>query len=125
MEVVCSLSDSGLTAVWDRITSEEAALLMAGYLAHPKREDVNKEKLASEITVAATEPRPYPVQEMPGTGKRKTGAWAFEGDDNAATHLIRNALGGADRKERGELLSLHGKTARWFRDDMTVTCVAW
>jgi len=82
---------------------------------------VNKEKLATEIPLATTEPRPYPVQEMPGKGKRKVGAWAFEGDANAATHLIRNALGGADRKERGELLSLHGKTTRYFRDDMTVT----
>jgi pyruvate dehydrogenase phosphatase len=107
--------------VWDRITSEEAALLMAGYLAHPKRADVNKETLANEIPVRPTEPRPYPVQEMPGKGKRSQGAWAFEGDANAATHLIRNALGGADRKERGQLLSMHGKTTRYFRDDMTVT----
>jgi pyruvate dehydrogenase phosphatase len=103
------------------MTSEEAALLVAGYLAHPKRPDVSKEKLAAEIPLSTTEPRPFPVQDLPGKGKKASGAWAFEGDDNAATHLIRNALGGADRKIRGELLSLHGKVARYFRDDMTVT----
>ncbi|CAK9779770.1 unnamed protein product [Cutaneotrichosporon oleaginosum] len=109
--------------LWDRITSEEATLLMAAYLNNKKRNDVNKAKLAQEIPVATTEPRPFPVQDLPGSGKRDQGQWVFEGDSNAATHLIRNALGGGDRKLRGELLSLNGKVARYFRDDMTVTVI--
>jgi hypothetical protein len=48
--------------------------------------------------------------------------WCFEGDNCAATHLIRNALS-ADKKKRAELLSITGKVRRWFRDDITVTLV--
>lgn len=96
---------------------------MAGYMKHPKRADVSKTTLANELAVATTEPRPYPADELPGTGKRAQGYWAFEGDDNAATHLMRNAFGGGDRKLQAELLSLNGKVARYFRDDMTVTVV--
>lgn len=107
--------------MWDRITSEEATLLTAAYLSEKKRADVNKAKLAQEVPVKTTTPRPFPVQDLPGSGKRDQGQWVFEGDANAATHLIRNALGGGDRKLRGELLSLNGKVARYFRDDMTVT----
>ncbi|BEJ13409.1 hypothetical protein CspHIS471_0305830 [Cutaneotrichosporon sp. HIS471] len=109
--------------LWDRITSEEATLLTAAYLAEKKRADVNKAKLVQEIPFKTTEPRPFPVQDLPGSGKRGQGQWVFEGDANAATHLIRNALGGGDRKLRGELLSLNGKVARYFRDDMTVTVI--
>ncbi|TXT13174.1 hypothetical protein VHUM_01575 [Vanrija humicola] len=109
--------------LWDRITSEEATLLMAAYIANAKRPDVGKATLADEIKVKTTEPRLYPVEDLPGKGKRTDGTWAFEGDENAATHLIRNALGGGDRKLRGELLSLHGKVSRYMRDDMTVKWV--
>lgn len=94
---------------------------MAAYLAEKRRGDVSKSVLAKELNVKTTEPRPYPVQDLPGSGKRDAGQWVFEGDVNAATHLMRNALGGGDRKLRGELMSLNGKVARYFRDDMTVT----
>lgn len=109
--------------MWDRITSEEAALLMAGYLEHPKHDPVAKTDLPNQINLVTTAPRPYPVEDMPGQGKRAKGAWAFDGDVNAATHLSRNALGGANRKKFQELMSLYGKTTRYFRDDMTVTWV--
>lgn len=45
----------------------------------------------------------------------------YEGDANAATHLIRNSLAGGDVKTRAELVSLGGKVSRWMRDDITVT----
>lgn len=109
--------------LWDCITSEEATLLVAGYLAHGKRDDISKSDLAKQIPLKRTEPAPYPVQDMPGVGARSRGQWVFEGDANAATHLIRNAIGEGDRKRRGELLSLHGKVSRWFRDDCTTAVV--
>lgn len=94
---------------------------MAGYLAHPKHPDMSKEAAATESGITTTEPRPYPIDDMPGTGKRAKGSWAYEGDSNAATHLIKNAFGGADRKGRGELLSVTGKITRYLRDDVTIT----
>lgn len=48
-------------------------------------------------------------------------------DKNAATHLIRNALGGTDygidHSKISHLLSLPQDIVRLFRDDITVTVV--
>ncbi|EIW73223.1 hypothetical protein TREMEDRAFT_24534 [Tremella mesenterica DSM 1558] len=108
--------------LWDRMTSEEATLLMASYLSHPTHPDIPKTDLPTQFSIQpSTEERPYPAEDLPGTGEQAKGAWVFEGDENAATHLIRNSLGGADRKLRGELLSMHGKITRWMRDDVTCT----
>ncbi|OCF43111.1 hypothetical protein I317_03080 [Kwoniella heveanensis CBS 569] len=105
--------------LWDRLTSEEATLLLASYLAHPKHADIAKTTLPTLYPLAEpTSERPYPAQDLP---QPKGESWAFEGDNNAATHLIRNSLAGADRKSRAELLSLSGKVSRWMRDDVTVT----
>ncbi|KAJ3416460.1 hypothetical protein HDV05_001618 [Chytridiales sp. JEL 0842] len=48
------------------------------------------------------------------------GAYATE-DENAATHLIRNALGGVDEGKVSKLLGIPAPYSRRFRDDMTVT----
>ncbi|KAI0074680.1 protein serine/threonine phosphatase 2C [Panus rudis PR-1116 ss-1] len=49
---------------------------------------------------------------------------AFEKvDGNAATHLVRNALGGADGDLRSALLSLRSPRARVYRDDITALVV--
>lgn len=44
-------------------------------------------------------------------------------DDNVATHLIRNALGGADQDQVSMLVSIPSPLSRRYRDDMTVTVV--
>jgi pyruvate dehydrogenase phosphatase len=48
-------------------------------------------------------------------------------DSNAATHLIRSALGGTaygvDHAKLAQMLSLPGDMVRMFRDDITVQCV--
>lgn len=108
--------------VWDRMTSEEATLLLASYLSHPTHTDIPKSTLPANFHLMPpmTE-RLYPAEDLPGSKPRASGAWAYEGDQNAATHLIRNSLGGADRNKRGELLSITGKVTRYLRDDITVT----
>ncbi|KAK9461742.1 phosphatase 2C-like domain-containing protein [Lipomyces oligophaga] len=40
-------------------------------------------------------------------------------DANAATHIVRNALGGADMEQTAMLLSIPSPLSRRFRDDMT------
>ena len=124
--------------VWDAMTSEEATLLVASYLSHPSHSDMHKSTLPIQFPLApypgqkadATPPeqaaltassRLYPVEDLPGSAPRSNGTWCFAGDTNAATHLIRNSLGGGDVKKRRELLSLQGGVSRWFRDDVTVT----
>lgn len=44
-------------------------------------------------------------------------------DENVATHLIRNALGGADREQVSMLVSIPSPLSRNHRDDLTVTVV--
>lgn len=112
--------------MWDRITSEEATLLLASYLAHPTHPEIHKSQLPQHFPLKPYPPnfeRPYPAQDLPGSGseERSTGTWAFEGDANAATHLIRNSLGGGNKQLRAEYLSLKAPVTRWLRDDVTVT----
>ncbi len=102
------------------MSSEEATLLVALYLAHPKHPDISKNALPSQFPLIPQENRPYPAQDLPGSKTRSTGGWVFEGDGNAATHLIRNSLHGDDRKSRNQLLSIQGKVSRDLRDDITV-----
>lgn len=111
------------SAVWDRITSEESTLLVASYMAHPSHKPLPKSALPKRFPLAPPpSTRPYPAQDLPApTGEAASDAWVYEGDGNAATHLIRNSLAGGDVKTRGELMSLSGKVSRWMRDDITVT----
>lgn len=44
-------------------------------------------------------------------------------DGNAATHLIRHALGGANEEQVAALLSLNYPLSRRYRDDLTVTVI--
>lgn len=44
-------------------------------------------------------------------------------DDNASTHLVRNALGGGDVEQVSMLVSIPAPISRSYRDDLTVTVV--
>jgi len=44
-------------------------------------------------------------------------------DKNAATHLVRNALGGKDREMVSALLTLPAPNSRRYRDDLTVEVI--
>ncbi|WWC67205.1 uncharacterized protein I206_101112 [Kwoniella pini CBS 10737] len=107
--------------LWDRLTSEESVLLMASYLSHPEHSDIPKTELPKLYPLSPSiEERPYPAQDLP---RPSDSSWAYENDSNAATHLIRNSLAGANKKNRAELLSLNGKVSRWMRDDVTCTVI--
>ncbi|KAK4684744.1 pyruvate dehydrogenase phosphatase, partial [Tremellales sp. Uapishka_1] len=112
--------------LWDRITSEESVLLLSSYLSHPTHPDISKASLPQQFQLTPplpAEQRLYPAETLPGGGERNKGGWVYEGDVNAATHLIRNSLAGDDRDWRNKLLSTNGKVSRWLRDDVTVTVV--
>lgn len=59
--------------------------------------------------------------------QRKEGMKTKPRDSNAATHLIRNALGGTDygidHNKLSQMLSLPDDVVRVFRDDITITVV--
>ncbi|KAK4684063.1 pyruvate dehydrogenase phosphatase, partial [Tremellales sp. Uapishka_1] len=110
--------------LWDRLSSEEATLLMAGYLAHPAHSDIPKTDMPKLFQLQPeSDERPWPAEASPGMADKASGSWVFEGDTNACTHLIRNSLGGDDRELRRERLSLQGEAGRPARDDITAVVV--
>ncbi|WVQ81289.1 hypothetical protein IAT38_003412 [Cryptococcus sp. DSM 104549] len=107
--------------LWDRMTSEEASLLLASHLAAQHSPDVPKDLLPSIFPHTPSLPEdqhPFPKEEL-----ATTGSWVFE-DDNAATHLVRNSLGGGDRVLRKQFLSMRSPGVRAIRDDITAL-VLW
>lgn len=113
--------------MWDKLSSEEACLLAAAYYDRPLQDPIAKTQLTKAYPLAGPPEgvrRPYPAEPFPGTmGVYAEGQWVFQGDDNAATHLLRNAMGRGDDWERQRMLSLVGPMARSYRDDTTVMCV--
>ncbi|KAI0738079.1 phosphatase 2C-like domain-containing protein [Daedaleopsis nitida] len=85
--------------IWESITSEEAVGLVGLWKEGAKDGGFGK-------------------REPWGADKR-----FLRADTNAATHLIRNALGGADKDLTASLLSMRTPKARTYRDDMTAVVV--
>lgn len=107
--------------MWDRITSEEACLLVAAHRQHPHHSNIPKSFLPSLFPLRPPSiPRPYPAQAVPGARGTIEGEWVFM-DDNAATHLIRNGLGsrGWCEDTRRRVLSMEGGFVKTQRDDTT------
>ncbi|KAK9712878.1 hypothetical protein K7432_006854 [Basidiobolus ranarum] len=92
------LASDGL---YDMLSNEEIVFLVGTYLR----------KRNSEPT----------IQEQKSHSSKKS-KWAYT-DENAATHLIRNALGGSSRKELSKMLSVEAPSSRNLRDDITVTVI--
>ena len=111
-----------LTAVFDRMTSEEASLLTVAHLEHPHHAPIPKAMLPKQFPHRPpTLPRPFPAEPMPGSRDRCEGEWVFM-DDNAATHLIRNQLGsrGWEAETRRRVLSMEGGFTSSMRDDTSI-----
>lgn len=118
--------------LWDMMSNEEAVSLIAAHLTG-FRGTVGASELqrscfesakkgASEVGTTAnaeaeeeqkSKPRMHPLN------KRAESVFAFE-DDNLATHLTRNALGGAHRERVAGLLAIPAPYSRRYRDDITV-----
>ncbi|CAD6945855.1 unnamed protein product, partial [Tilletia controversa] len=62
--------------------------------------------------------RAHPLSQAPANLR----AYTFE-DDNLSTHLVRNALGGANRDRVAGLLAIPSPESRWYRDDITVNVI--
>lgn len=101
----------------EKITSEELALLTIAHNFHPEGDVIAKTELPKLIRFdPPPEPRPFPVEPLPGSeGEMAEGVWLFD-DESPATHLVRNALCHGDRVLSRQMLSLREGT-RMFRDD--------
>jgi pyruvate dehydrogenase phosphatase len=105
-------------AVWDLLSSEEAVGLVASHLAHPLREPIPRREVQSGLLEQNRSSRGLCPGPRP-KGEELDGVWVYE-DENAATHLIRNAFGASQHVGTAyEMLSINTLTGRWFKDDVT------
>ncbi|XP_070616509.1 LOW QUALITY PROTEIN: pyruvate dehydrogenase [acetyl-transferring]-phosphatase 2, mitochondrial [Erythrolamprus reginae] len=108
------LASDGL---WDMLSNEEVVQLVAN---HTVEDDVQK----TQLTFKKPTSLGY-VQDMLLRRKART---AQPSDQNAATHLIRHAIGTneygeIDQEKLMAMLTLPDDVARMYRDDITVTVV--
>ena len=112
--------------LWDQLSSKDVVALVGGHFSGIRGAAVPKSSVSvRETEGAAGVEGKSSLQRLQRDEKEdeRQGKWAFV-DDHIGTHLIRNALGGADREKLTWMLSLpHDGVARRFRDDTTVTVV--
>jgi pyruvate dehydrogenase phosphatase len=107
------LASDGL---WDHLSNEQAVKLVEMWLVAQK-----------EGTIGKTARRPQAVGKVTtktlyGDERMKDKDFTVE-DQNVATHLVRNALGGADTEKLCGLVGVQPPLAREVRDDITVQVV--
>jgi pyruvate dehydrogenase phosphatase len=134
----------GCDGIWECLTSEEAVTLVGQWI------DAYGPKNARSVNEVRSSKKNDKVNTSSSAPREKTARyeqWQIPKqfvmvDDNAATHLIRNSLGGADEETMAALLTRSGGLARRlrcalhlnatdsctvlmtaFRDDITVTVV--
>lgn len=114
--------------LWDHLTSEQAVELVSRWL---KTHDVTKDTPAPDLAQASSA---IPVHEIlnrrnPNPDMAYTNSQAGDEkhfvviDDNAATHLTRNALGGSNEDMLCGLLTVQPPYSRHVRDDITVNVI--
>ncbi|ORX77311.1 protein serine/threonine phosphatase 2C [Anaeromyces robustus] len=112
--------------IWDELSNEDVVNLIAQHLeeknkSEPKRK-INETKYPPSLLIEKKT-----AEEMKRDrnnliiSERKIPA--ILKDSNAATHVIRNALGGSDDKYISDLLTIPSPKCRNYRDDMTVTII--
>ncbi|KAL4254429.1 PPM-type phosphatase-like domain superfamily protein [Abortiporus biennis] len=105
--------------LWESLTSEEAVGLV-GWWLNGRRNGVNDHRLPSELPVEFDDDWHDHTVRYRQWGATKR----FVNEDrNAATHLVRNALGGADVDLTSALFSMRSPRARTYMDDITAVVV--
>ncbi|XP_012257156.2 pyruvate dehydrogenase [acetyl-transferring]-phosphatase 1, mitochondrial isoform X2 [Athalia rosae] len=107
----------GTDGLWDLISPLEAVRLVG--------EHMSGKVTLSPLRLPKKNMKLSEINEM--LLHRKEGLKKKPLDSNAATHLLRNALGGTeygiDHGKLSQLLTLPGEVVRVFRDDITITVV--
>lgn len=100
--------------LWDSITSEQAVKLVEVWLV-----------ARTNGTIGKGLRNPRVVRDKPlrlDWAKRKDEDFVVE-DENVATHLVRNALGGNDHERLRAVIGVPLPLSRHFRDDVTVQVI--
>ncbi|KAI1791629.1 protein serine/threonine phosphatase 2C [Ganoderma leucocontextum] len=108
--------------LWESLTSEEAVGLVGLF------KEAQRNRFGTREPVGGYSPDALPVWMAERDETVRYKQWGAEKrfvmtDGNAATHLLRNALGGADKDLTATLLTMQTPRSRKYRDDMTVLVV--
>ncbi|KAK7679593.1 hypothetical protein QCA50_017304 [Cerrena zonata] len=106
----------GTDGLWECLTSEDAVGLVGWWKDHSLKTSVAQ---PDELPV---QPKGNHSNDGPRYGQWNAKKEFIKIDDNAATHLIRNALGGSNTDLAAALFSLRA-WSRTFRDDITAVVV--
>ncbi|KAH9881446.1 hypothetical protein IAQ61_000171, partial [Plenodomus lingam] len=124
--------------LWEMLTNEEVVGLVGQWLdaqGHPSSQksqsqswlkswwSTQKQLPVEQKTTGKGEGQRAPIrQEQWGIKTSMNERFVVE-DKNAATHLVRNALGGKDQDQLSALLTLTSPFSRRYRDDLTVEVI--
>ncbi|KAF9100794.1 hypothetical protein BGX27_000252 [Mortierella sp. AM989] len=132
--------------LWDKLTSDEVVQLVGdlldGKVGHEEmtldKETIRKYKLQRRQVIQASssatsdnvvgeqqeeEEELTPPNTTAKGPARQIRKFTYRDQANASTHLIRNALGGADDDKLAATLSIPSPMSRVYRDDITVTVI--
>lgn len=124
----------GSDGLFEMLSNEEIVSLVAQWMEYkqPEYNPVEPEPSMLNKLFGSKKKPTYAVEDVSGNKdsmkqqiRRRNGyipSFVVE-DDNCATHLIRNALGGGDREQVSMLVSIPSPLSRNYRDDLTVTVV--
>ena len=120
--------------LWDKLTSDEVVQLVGALLDGKTgqeemvldRAEIQKYRqqrraiqAASVNAVADDEEEITPVNLAPKGPASQLRKFTYRDQSNVATHLIRNAIGGADDDKVAATMSIPSPMSRVYRDDIT------
>ncbi|OAL48630.1 phophatase 2C family protein-like protein [Pyrenochaeta sp. DS3sAY3a] len=123
--------------LWEMLTNEEVVGLVGQWLDTQGSPSGQGSQTQSWLKSWWSTQQQLPVEQSPGDkgeGQRvpiRQEQWGTKNlnerfvveDKNAATHLVRNALGGKDQDQLSALLTLPSPFSRRYRDDLTVEVI--
>ncbi|PVH93874.1 protein serine/threonine phosphatase 2C [Periconia macrospinosa] len=124
--------------LWEMLTNEEVVGLVGQWLDAQGGPNGQNAQTQSWLKSWFSSEKKLPVEEKTSSGETGQRApirqqqWGTKTslnerfvveDKNAATHLVRNALGGKDQDQLSALLTLPSPFSRRYRDDLTVEVI--
>ncbi|PWN42962.1 protein serine/threonine phosphatase 2C [Ceraceosorus guamensis] len=116
--------------LWDMLPTEDVGGLVAAHLDGAKGQ-LTASALQNRLSAGGSKSMDNATHSAAAASKGNNGhplnrtkeaQYVFE-DSNLATHLIKNALGGANRDRVAGLLAIPAPDSRRFRDDITVNVI--
>lgn len=124
--------------LWEMLTNDEVVGLVGQWIDSETKRGQNSQFENAWAKIFGSANKPLPVEQSKGgagEGQKtpiRLQQWGIDPaakdrfivkDKNVATHLVRNALGGANEEQMRALLTLPAPFSRRYRDDLTVQVI--